>query len=214
MKASRREVFRCSSRAAPSGTLAPRSGSIFLAAASDRLGVGIEALDIKDGIFSGPGNVQTSYWELAEEVSLNRVATPGATPKPSAQRVLAGTSAQRVDIPDKVFATPRFIHDQALPGMLHGRVLRSEMSGARIASLEEEGARAVADLVAIVRDGNFVGVVSETEDGAMAALGALRKGVAWSSGETLPDEDQLASFLKAQPVGIDGHRQEDGFSHT
>jgi nicotinate dehydrogenase subunit B len=173
---------------------------IFLAAASDRLGVGIEALDIKDGIFSGPGNVQTSYWELAEEVSLNRAATPGATPKLSAQRVLAGTSAQRVDIPDKVFATPRFIHDQALPGMLHGRVLRSEMSGARIASLKEDGARAVAGLVAIVRDGNFAGLVSETEDGAVAALGALRKGVAWLSGEALPDEDQLASFLKAQPV--------------
>lgn len=171
---------------------------IFLAAASDRLGVGIEALDVKDGIFSGPGNVRTSYWELADEVSLNRAATPGATPKSSARRMLAGTSAQRVDIPDKVFAAPRFIHDQALPRMLHGRVLRSEMSAARIASLKEENARAVAGVVAIVRDGNFTGVVCETEDSAVAALGALRKGAAWLSDETLPDQDQLASFLKSQ----------------
>src|SRR6202795_2343409 len=37
---------------------------IFLGAASDRLGVGIDALDIRDGTISGPGNVQTSYWEL------------------------------------------------------------------------------------------------------------------------------------------------------
>src|SRR6202171_611716 len=44
---------------------------IFLTAASDRLGVGIEALDIRDGAISGPGNVGTSYWELAEEVSLD-----------------------------------------------------------------------------------------------------------------------------------------------
>ena len=85
-------------------------------------------LDIKDGTISGPGNVRTSYWELADEVSLDRNATPGAVPKSSAQRTLAGNSVQRLDIPDKVFAHPRFIHDSPLPGMLHGRVLRSELS--------------------------------------------------------------------------------------
>src|ERR1700688_4657666 len=75
---------------------------IFLAAAADRLGVGIDALDIKDGIFSGPGNVQTSYWELADDLSLDRDATPGATPKLSTQRMLAGNSVRRVDIACKV----------------------------------------------------------------------------------------------------------------
>src|SRR3984893_8662823 len=172
---------------------------IFLGAASDRLGVGIDALDIKDGTISGPGNVSTSYWELANEVSLDRDATPGATPKTSTQRILAGDSVQRLDFPDKVFAHPRFIHDQALPGMLHGRVLRPELSAANLVNLFEDRARAVAGLIAIVRDGNFAGVVSETEDGAEAALGALRKGATWSSGETLPEEDRLAEWLKAQP---------------
>ncbi len=172
---------------------------IFLDAASDRLGVGIDALDVKDGTISGPGNVTTSYWELAAEISLDRDATPGATPKSSTQRALAGKSIQRVDIPDKVFAHPRFIHDFALPGMLHGRVLRPEISAAKLVNLSEDRARAVAGLVAIVRDGNFVGVVSETEDGAENALRALRRGAAWSSGETLPDEDRLAEWLKVQP---------------
>jgi CO/xanthine dehydrogenase Mo-binding subunit len=173
---------------------------IFLAIASDRLGVGIDALDISDGTISGPGNVQTSYWELAAEVSLDRDATPGAMPKASAQRILAGSSIQRLDVPDKVFGRPRFIHDFALPGMLHGRVLRPEISGAGLAGLSEERARAVAGLVAIVRDGNFAGVVSETEDGAEAALKALRNGAAWSPGETLPDENGLAEWLKNQPA--------------
>src|SRR6202043_4137982 len=143
--------------------------------------------------------VQTSYWELAGDVDLHREATPGAVPKKSAQRALAGDSVQRLDIPDKVFAHPRFIHDQALPGMLHGRVLRPELSAANLVNLFEDRARAAAGLIAIVRDGNFAGVVSETEDGAEAALGALRKGATWSSGETLPDEDRLAEWLKAQP---------------
>src|ERR1700694_2826703 len=84
---------------------------IFLGVASDRLGGAIDTLEIKDGTISGPGNIRTSYWELAGDVSLDREATPGATPKRSTQRVFAGNSIQRVDIPDKVFAHRRFIHD-------------------------------------------------------------------------------------------------------
>ena len=173
---------------------------IFLQQAAERLGVEADALDIEDGTISGPGNVRTSYWELADEVSLDRDATPGVTPKTVARRVLAGHSVQRIDIPDKVLGRPRFIHDHALTGMLHGRVMRSENSGAKLIELKEDGARKVAGLVAIVRDGNFAGVVSETEHGAEAALGALRKGTSWSDGEPLPDENDLASFLKAQPT--------------
>src|SRR3977135_3036005 len=173
---------------------------IFLWAALERLGVGSDALEIDDGTISGPGNIQTSYWELAGDVRLDRDATPGAMPKLSTQRTLAGNSVQRMDIPDKVFAHPRFIHDSALPDMLHGRVLRSELSAAKLVDMPEDRARAIPGLVAIVRDGNFAGVVSETEDGAEAALKALRKSAAWSASESLPDEDRLAEWLKAQPA--------------
>ena len=75
--------------------------------------------------------------------------------------------------------------------MLHGRILRPELSRARLVELNEERARKVEGLVAIVRDGNFTGVISETEAGAEAALAALRKGATWASGETLPDEEIL-----------------------
>jgi nicotinate dehydrogenase subunit B len=173
---------------------------IFLTAAADRLGVEPTALDINDGTISGPGNVRTSYWELADEVSLDRDAAPGATPKETTRRAVAGHSVARLDIPDKVFAHPRFIHDTALPGMLHGRMLRPELARAKLLELKDDGARAVPGLVAIVRDGSFSGVVCETEHASEAALRALRKGATWSQGEALPDENNLAAFLKAQPV--------------
>jgi len=173
---------------------------IFLNAAADRLGVDIGHLDIADGVISGPGNVRTSYWELSDEVSLDRDATPGAAAKPANLRALAGRSVPRIDIPDKVFARPRFIQDLALPGLLHGRVLRPELSGAKLEHLHEDAAREIAGLVAIVRDGHFAGVVCATEHGAQAALDALRKTTTWSAGEPLPDDTDLAAFLKAQPV--------------
>ena len=174
---------------------------IFLAAASERLGVATDVLAISDGTISGPGNVNTSYWELADDIDLNRQATPGVAPKPPTERAVAGHSVQRIDVPDKVFGHPRFIHDTKLPDMLHGRVLRSELSRATLTTLQEDGARRIAGLVAIIRDGNFVGVISETEAGAEAALHALRKGTTWSANEApLPDENNLADWLKIQPA--------------
>ncbi|HMM88410.1 xanthine dehydrogenase family protein molybdopterin-binding subunit [Bradyrhizobium sp.] len=172
---------------------------IFLEQAAERLGVDVDALDIVDGTISGPGNVTTSYWELAEEISLDRDATPGVAPKIATRRALAGNSVARIDIPDKVFARPRFIHDHTIAGMLHGRVLRPENARARLVGLKEDGARAAASFVALVRDGSFAGVIAETEHGAEAALAALRKGATWSDGEPLPDENDLANFLRAQP---------------
>ncbi|MCP3367788.1 xanthine dehydrogenase family protein molybdopterin-binding subunit [Bradyrhizobium cajani] len=172
----------------------------FLAAASERLGVDASLLSVEDGTISGPGNVRTSYWELAGDVSLDHDATAGATAKSAAERAVAGHSIQRVDIPDKVFARPRFIHDRALPGQLHGRVLRPDVSGAKLIALDETDARAVSGLVAIVREGSFAGVVADSEAAAEAALKILRKTATWSAGEALPDEDDLAGFLRSQPV--------------
>jgi len=173
---------------------------IFLDAAAERLGVKPDVLTISDGAISGPGNVATSYWELAGDVSLDRDATASAQPKSISQRTLAGSSQQRLDIPDKVFGRPRFIHDSPLPGLLHGRVLRAELAHARLVELDEARARKVDGVVAIVRDGNFVGIVCDTEASAEAAIAALRKGATWSPREALPDEGHLAEWLKRQPV--------------
>src|SRR5690242_10579272 len=54
---------------------------IFLTKASDRLGADIAALSIEDGAIKGPGNASTSYWELADEVSLERDATADVAAK-------------------------------------------------------------------------------------------------------------------------------------
>ncbi|MGW1421159.1 molybdopterin cofactor-binding domain-containing protein [Bradyrhizobium manausense] len=172
----------------------------FLAAASERLGVDASLLGIEDGTIMGPGNVRTSYWELADDVSLNHDAAAGASAKTVARRTVAGRSMQRVDIPDKVFARPRFIHDHALPRLVHGRVLRPDVSGAKLIALDEAAARAAPGLIAIVRDGGFAGVVADSEAAAEAALKALRKGATWSAGEPLPNENDLAGFLRGQPI--------------
>jgi CO/xanthine dehydrogenase Mo-binding subunit len=117
--------------------------AIHLEAAAQRLGVAAQSLEVRDGTIAGPGNLNTSYWELADQGLLERDATAGVAPKALSARRLTGAAAERIDIPDKVFGRPRFIHDLAFPGLLHGRVLRPPAPGATLVALDEAGAKAV-----------------------------------------------------------------------
>jgi CO/xanthine dehydrogenase Mo-binding subunit len=174
--------------------------AVHLDAAAQRLGVDVQSLEVRDGEIAGPGNLRTSYWELADQGLLERDATAKVAPKPASARRLAGTAAQRLDIPDKVFGRPRFVHDLALPGLLHSRVLRPPSPGATLAALDETRAKAVPGVVAVARDGSFAGVVAETEDAATAGLKALAASATWQPGDALPDEGDLPSWIRSQPV--------------
>lgn len=174
--------------------------AIFLAAAAARLGVPLENLKVQDGTILGPGNASTSYWELADDVSLDRDATGDVKPKPASARSIAGTSTARLDVPGKVFGRSRFIHDLALPGMLHGRVLRPQAPAAKLMSLPDHVVLELPGVVAVVQDGSFSGVLAETEASAQAALLRLRSAAVFSRGEQLPDETNLRGWLKSQPV--------------
>jgi CO/xanthine dehydrogenase Mo-binding subunit len=152
--------------------------AIYLAVAAQRLGVAAEGLRVEDGDIVGPDNLRTSYWELADDALLAREATGAVAPKAAAARHLAGTSAERLDIPDKVFGRTRFIHDLVLPDMLHGRVLRPPAVGATLERLDESAAH-LPGVVAVVRDGSFVGAVAETEaaaDARSSVCGRQRRG--------------------------------------
>ncbi len=155
--------------------------AVYLDAAAQRLGVAASNLQVRDGTIVGPGNLSTSYWELADSGLLERDATARVAPKPAAARAVAGTPAARLDIPDKVFGHPRFIHDLALPGMLHARVLRPPSPVATLTALDDAAARAMPGVAAVVRDGSFAGVVAQSEEAALAALRRLAAGATWQT---------------------------------
>ncbi len=179
--------------------VAAQARSLFLAEAARQFSVVAEALSIEDGVIAGPGNLATSYWELADAVSLACEADPAIAPKLPEQRRLAGRSTPRIDVPGKVFAARPFIHDLVLPGMLHGRVLRPPRPGAVLEGLDEARLAGLTGLRATVRDGSFLGVVCETEAEADAALARLASAAHWSDGFALPDPHDLTGWLKSQP---------------
>ncbi|MBM3607167.1 MAG: xanthine dehydrogenase family protein molybdopterin-binding subunit, partial [Alphaproteobacteria bacterium] len=174
--------------------------AIYLAQAAERLGVGEHDLQIADGAIKGPNNLATSYWELADDALLDRQASPGAIAKSIQARAIAGRSIARVDIPDKVFAQPRFIQDRFQRGVLHARVLRPPGPSAQLTGFNDAKAQAIAGVRAVVRDGNFAGVVAASETAALAALAQLRKDCSWNEANALPDQQNLREWLRTTPL--------------
>ena len=168
--------------------------AIFLGVAAQGSGVPVEALRIEDGDFVGPEGAIGSYWALAERGLLDVEATPGDRAKAPEARGVAGTSAARLDLPDKVFGRPRFLHDMRPAGLLHARVLRPPSRGA---VLREIAPGALPAGVTLVRDGSFLAVVSAAEHVADLALTHLARLALWDEQDTLPDEGAMPAWLRA-----------------
>jgi nicotinate dehydrogenase subunit B len=163
----------------------------FVAEAARRWGTTAEEVTVRRGRIRG-GSDDTSYGALAGSVDLDVPADAALPSTYGEPPVHAGTSAPRLDLPDKIAGRPRFIHDLRLPGQLYGRVLRPPSPGARL--------REVGPLDAqVVRDGSFVGVVGPDEADVTRALEALRAATTWEEHDGLPDENALPAYLRAGP---------------
>lgn len=170
--------------------------AIFLSVAAQKTGVPVEAIHVEDGVFIGPEGPIGSYWSLAEEKLLDCEASPDARPKPASARRVVGTPARRIDLPDKVFGRPRFVHDLRLPEMLHARVVRPPARRARLAALRD--GPLPGDAI-VVRDGSFLAVLAAQEHDAEVAVARVAARATWDARDTLPDENALADWLRDAP---------------
>ena len=172
---------------------------IFLQAAAQELEVGVEELQVNDGVIGIPGtDVHTSYWDLAPRVSLARDATGTVPPKPAAAHRVVGKSIARRDLAAKLSGAA-YVHDMELPGMVHGRVLRPPSPNARLEKFDASAVRALPGVVAVVVSGSFVGVCAEREEQALKALAAAEQAASWKAEAELPPSNEIGEFLDKLP---------------
>jgi CO/xanthine dehydrogenase Mo-binding subunit len=170
--------------------------ALLLERAAERLGVAGGDLRVEDGkVWTSGGS--TSFWECAGEVSFDCEIEEAAARSPHDYKVV-GKPAPRRDLPDKIAGRPRFIQDMVLPRMLHGRVVRPSHGFEGHASLDEAKVESVAGVVAIVRDGGFVGVLAEREDTAISAQRVLRGAASWMPAAPLPQD--IHTWLKEHAI--------------
>jgi nicotinate dehydrogenase subunit B len=115
---------------------------------------------------------------------------------PPTQWTVQGQSLPKVDGREFVTGRHRYPSDQTLPGMAHGKVLRPPAFGATLLSIDAREAEQIP-AVAVVRDGNFVGVVAPTSEIAVRAIKAIR--AEWKT-EPQPSRKEIFEYLKRNAV--------------
>ena len=172
--------------------------AIHLRLAAARAGVEPEAIRVEGGVFVAPdGTALGAYWTQAEEALLEVEARGDVAPKPATARGIAGRAAARLDLPDKVFGAPRYVHDLRLPGMMHARMVRPP---ARVATLAELREGPLPGDAAVLRLGNLLAVVASEEWAADAAAARVAARARWDARESLPDENDLPAWIEATPA--------------
>ena len=177
--------------------------------ASERLNAQAEQLSVTDGVISANGASarKISYAELIGDKRFNvRIETSGTgwdlkiSPDAPVKKVsdykIVGTPVRRTDLPGKFTGEFTYAMDVRVPGMLHGRVVRPAVVNSKPVSVDESSIRQIPGIVKVVQEGNFVGVVAQTEWAAIQAAKALK--VTWSTPSTsLPaTPDELYTYLK------------------
>ena len=169
--------------------------------ASKKLNTPIEQLSVSKGVVSAANFTagEVTYGELVGDKPFNLAFTGSAPLKPVAAYKLVGARPTRNDIPDKVSGKYVYLQHVRLPGMVHGRVVRPRGqgvygAGAKVSSIDETSIANIPG-ARVLRKGDFVGVVADTEWDAVRAAQQLK--ITWDMPATLPGSDALYDAMRA-----------------
>jgi nicotinate dehydrogenase subunit B len=191
--------------AAPLRNAAAQARHFLIARAAERLELPAEELTIEDGLVRGRDNRSVSYGELIAGETIRLELADNVEIKSVDAYTIVGQSVPRTDLPAKATGELVYVHDVRVPGMLHGRVVRPPYAGVdagpfvgtSLIAIDETSVRDIPGLVAVVRKGDFVGVVAEREENAVKAATQLK--VTWKRTPTLPDLENVEQALRANP---------------
>ncbi|KJC52634.1 aldehyde dehydrogenase [Bradyrhizobium sp. LTSP849] len=190
--------------AVPLRKAAAQARHFLIARAAHRLELPAAELTIEDGLVRGH-NRSVSYGELIGGETIRLELADDAQVKAVGNYTIVGQSMPRVDLPAKATGELTFVHDIRVPGMLHGRVVRPPYAGVdagpfvgtSLIAVDESSVNDIPGIIAVVRIGDFVGVVAEREENAIRAAEQLK--VSWKPTPTLPDLADVETALRANP---------------
>jgi nicotinate dehydrogenase subunit B len=171
--------------------------------AAAKLGVPDAELVVEDGVVKpkAGGGAGIGYGELVGGGNLALKLDKDVTTKDPATFTLVGKPVARLDIPAKTTGRFTYMQDAKVDGMVHGRVVRPPALGAELLGVDEASVQGIPGLVKVVRQGNFLGVVADSEWGAIRAAKALK--ATWSDWQGLPDQAKLWDHVRSTKVTKD-----------
>jgi nicotinate dehydrogenase subunit B len=162
---------------------------VLIQLAAETLQLPPERLVARDGAVSEKGNPskRVTYGALAQGKTIEKHLAKKPDLKPPSAFQVCGKSLARKDFVERVTGKAQYAGDMRLPGMLYGKVLRPPAHGAKLKSIDSASIKEISD-ARLLQEGDFVAVVSEFPDQAMAALARIR------AQYQLPEEVPAARF--------------------
>ncbi|MCZ8251360.1 MAG: xanthine dehydrogenase family protein molybdopterin-binding subunit [Hylemonella sp.] len=178
--------------------LGARARAMLLAAAAQRWNVDVKTLRTQASMVLGPKGLKASYGELAEAAMAQPVPEKVTLKDPKNFRII-GKPTGRLDAKAKSSGQQNFGIDVRLPGQLTAVIARPPVFGAKIASVDDSAARAVAGVKAVLRvplDRGAEGVAVVADGYWQAKLGRDALKLQWNTSgvEKVDSEKQLAQY--------------------
>lgn len=177
--------------------------AVLTARASEKLGVPAAKLEAVDGVIrvKESPDQKVTIASLVGGQRFEIPVDPEAKAKDPKTHTIVGKSIPRVDIPGKATGTYTYMQDVRVPGMVHGRVVRPPALKAKLLEVDESSVSGIPGVIKVVREGDFLGVVAETEWSAIRASRALK--AKWSDWAGLPELDRIYEHVRASPIAED-----------
>jgi CO/xanthine dehydrogenase Mo-binding subunit len=180
---------------------------VLLEMASARLATPVDQLAVSNAVIAVKADLSKSitYGQLIAgkkfNVTLNganvNAVTGVAKVKPVQELRFTGQSPQRDDIPAKVDGSLKWAVDVKLPGMVHARNVKPPFVCAKLTGIDETSVRNLPGFIKVVSKGNYVAVVCEREEQAIAAARKLK--TTWEKPATapFPSSENLFNYMRA-----------------
>jgi nicotinate dehydrogenase subunit B len=163
-------VFGVGMRAA-----AAEARSVLTGMAAEKFSVPLSQLEVKDGIITDNKNPKNrvSYSELTKGKRIEKFLDVKPPVEDYTKFTYIGKPYNRVDSNLKVTGGAQFSGDMKMPGMVFARIHRNPSHGATLVSADVSGAEKVEG-VKVIRDGDFIAVISENYEKAGEAVGKIK----------------------------------------
>jgi isoquinoline 1-oxidoreductase len=183
----------------PFRAAAAEAKAVLVGLAAEKLGVAKDRLKTKDGaVYDDSGQKKVTYAELAKGKKILRHLKGVAVETP-ANFTIVGKPTLRRDSVEKVTGRAQYAGDVKEPGMLHARILRPPVHGAKLISADTSGAREIEG-VQVVQDGDSIAVLHKYPDMAEKALARIKS--QYDRPESYADDKTIFEhLLKVAPQG-------------
>jgi len=163
--------------------------------AADKLDLPASELACRQGrvVPARDGSAGVSYAELLAGRELTRELIDDVALTPPSEFTIMGAHAPRIDAVARVTGAVQYTQDVLLDGMLFAAVLRKPARGARLIDADTSIAERMPGVVQVVRDGELVAVLAETDEAADQALRLVQ--ARWEERPNQPSHIDLPDLL-------------------